>query len=158
MLSPILIFKSWAGALRTQYIIPTGADRIYIISLTSGAAVNLTANLLLIPKLNGTGAVIGTILAEATVAFIQFFMTRHDIDIAEYMKNGIGFCTIGFIMYLLVNGLSGFSGSALLTMAVQIISGAALYLILATFFMLKIRKDPVLVNEFLKALHINKRF
>lgn len=158
MLSPILIFKSWAGALRTQYIIPTGKDKIYVFSLTAGAAVNLTVNFLLIPRLNGTGAVIGTILAELTVAFIQFFMTRHEIDIADYMKNGIGLCAIGFIMYFAVNALSSVSSSAVITMAVQICVGAVIYLVLSTFFMVKIRKEPVIINECLKILHIKKRF
>lgn len=158
MLSPILIFKSWAGALRTQYIIPTGKDKIYVFSLTAGAIVNLIVNFLLIPRLNGTGAVIGTILAEVTVAFIQFYMTRKDIDIVEYIKNGIGLCLIGFVMYIAVNALSHISGNALITMLVQIAVGGVIYLTLSFVYMVKIRKNPVLINECLKLLHIKKRF
>ena len=41
LLCPIIIFKGWAGVLRTQYIIPKGRDKVYIISLTTGAFVSL---------------------------------------------------------------------------------------------------------------------
>lgn len=53
MLCPIIVFKGWAGALRTQYIIPAHKDNVYIISLSSGAVVNLIINFLLIPQFNG---------------------------------------------------------------------------------------------------------
>ena len=158
MLCPILIFKSWAGALRTQYIIPTGKDKVYIISLTSGAVVNLIVNFLLIPRLEGVGAIIGTILAELSVAVIQFGMTRKGIELGRYLKDGFGLCVVGLIMFLVIRPLSGLFSSALLTMAVQICVGAAVYITLGSFFMIKIRKNPVVINECFKFLHIKKRF
>ena len=158
MLSPILVFKSWAGALRTQYIIPKGKDKIYVFSLTMGAAVNLIVNFILIPRLEGTGAVIGTILAEFTVMAIQCGMTRHELQIFEYMKDGVAFCLIGLVMYLTVTPVVRLHCSAPVTLVVQIALGAAVYLPLAAFYMIRIRKNPVIINECLKILHIKKRF
>lgn len=158
LLSPVIIIKAWAGALRTQFIIPTGRDKIYVISLTSGAIVNLVLNLLLIPSLNGVGAIIGTLAAEFVVCFIQFFCCRKDIDIKNYMINGFSFCIIGAIMFLIIEALSHVSNSAIITMIVQIISGTIVYVLLASIYMVKIRKNPVLVNEGLKILRIKYRF
>lgn len=158
MLSPIIIFKGWAGALRTQYIIPAKKDRIYIISLTSGAIINLIINFILIPKIEGIGAVIGTIVAELTVCFIQFFMVRKEVHVTEYIKNGVSFCLIGFIMYVVISKIRTVFDIPIAIMGAQVILGGIIYMLLAALFMIKIKKNPTLVNEVLKLLHINKKF
>jgi len=158
LLSPVIIVKAWAGALRTQFIIPTGRDKTYAISLTTGAIVNLVLNALLIPRLNGVGAIIGTIVAECTVCFIQFFMCRRDIDIKNYMINGISFCIIGAFMFFAVKALSHISNHALVTMIIQLVCGTTIYVVLGCFYMIKVRKNPVLVNEGMKMLRIKYRF
>ena len=157
MLCPIIVFKGWAGALRTQYIIPKKKDKVFLISLTSGAVVNLIINYLLIPRYQGVGAVIGTIIAELSVAFIQFFMLRHEIELKRYLTNGLSFCAIGAVMYCVVRLLSGISPSALVTMAAQVLCGALVYVVIACIYMIA-TKQPVLVNEGLKMLKIKHRF
>ena len=158
LLSPVIVVKAWAGALRTQFIIPTGRDKTYVVSLTVGAIVNLILNLLLIPRINGVGAIIGTLAAEFAVCFIQFFWCRKDIDLKNYLINGASFCLIGAIMFFAVEALSHVSSHAIVTLAVQVICGAIIYVVLGCFYMIKIRKNPVLVNEGLKMLKINYRF
>ena len=120
--------------------------------------VNLILNALFIPSMNGVGAIIGTIAAEFAVCFIQFFWCRKDIDIKNYLINGFSFCFIGVIMFFVVEALSHVSSSLLITMVVQVLCGAAVYIVLGCFFMVKIRKNPVLVNEGLKMLRIRYRF
>lgn len=154
MLSPVIIFKGWAGALRTQYIIPAKKDSIYVISLTVGAVVNLILNTLLIPKYEGVGAVIGTIMAEFTVCFIQFYMVRKDVNIKEYVKNGISFCLIGFIMYVVIYFIREIFNKPLMIMVSQVLIGSIVYLLLACIYLIKIKKNTILVNEALKMLHI----
>lgn len=158
LLSPTLVFKGWASAIRTQFIIPSGRDRIYVISLTAGALVNMFLNLLLIPVLSGIGAIIGTIAAEFTVCFIQFFMSRREINIKKYVKNGIGFCVIGLIMYFPVVKLSGIFASQLFSMAVQIMTGILIYGFISVVYMVGVLKEPFLVNYVLKLLHIKLQF
>ena len=158
LLSPVIIVKAWAGALRTQFIIPTGRDKIYVISLTTGAVVNLILNALLIPRISGIGAIIGTLAAEFAVCFMQFYWCRKDIDIKNYLINGLSFCVIGAVMFVVVEAVSHVSSHALITMAVQVICGAIVYVALGCFYMIKIRKNPVLVNEGLKMLKIKYRF
>lgn len=158
LLSPVIVIKAWAGAIRTQFIIPTGRDRIYVLSLTSGAIVNLILNALLIPRINGVGAIIGTLAAEFAVCFIQFFCCRKEIDIKNYMINGFSFCMIGAIMFVVIEMLSHVSDYAVITMMVQIICGAIIYVMFGGFYMIKLRKNPVLVNEGLKMLRVRYRF
>ena len=154
LLSPTILFKGCAGALRTQYIIPTQKDNIYIISLVTGALVNLCLNALLIPSMSGVGAIIGTITAEFSVCAVQFFMTRKDIPIWKYFSDIIGFIIIGFAMYIVVRLLDGVFATEIVTILVQIIVGSLVYIILGAVYMIKIRKNPVLINEGLKMLKI----
>lgn len=72
--------------MRTQYIIPKGRDKVYIISLTTGAFVSLLLNLVLIPKYSGIGAVIGTLGAELSVCLVQFALIRREIPFGVYLK------------------------------------------------------------------------
>ena len=158
LLCPTILFKAWAAALRTQYIIPAKKDRIYLTSLTMGAMVNVVINLLLIPKLAGVGAIIGTICAEGTVCVAQFFMCRKEVDARHFILRGIGFAVIGVLMYVPVTWLGGVGNGGLRTLVVQIMSGAAIYLLAAAFYMLKILRDPHLINMGLRMLHIHYEF
>ena len=157
LLCPTIFFKGCAGALRTQYIIPTQKDKIYLVSLITGAIANLILNTMLIPKMNGIGAIIGTIVAEFSVCFVQFFMIRKDILIGVYMKDFVGFGIIGLAMYFVVRLLDGVSNVVILTIGIQIVVGALLYIVLGILYMIMIRKNPVLVNEGLKVLRVKYR-
>ena len=113
---------------------------------------------MLIPRINGVGAIIGTLAAEFAVCFIQFFCCRKEIDIKNYMINGFSFCMIGAIMFVVIEMLSHVSDYAVITMMVQIICGAIIYVMFGGFYMIKLRKNPVLVNEGLKMLRVRYRF
>lgn len=158
MLSPIIIFKGFAGALRTQYIIPKKRDKVYLISLTTGACVNLIINFLLIPRMQGVGAVIGTIGAEFSVAFLQFFMLRKEIKVKKYLTEGLAFCVIGLIMYVLIRQIPSMNAGPVITMGLQIVAGAVIFIVLSSIYMIKILKQPIILNETLKTLKIRVRF
>ena len=154
LLSITIIIKSWAEALRTQYIIPKGKDMMYVISLTSGAAINLAVNLCLIPVLYGIGAIIGTIAAELSVCVIQFAACSKELRMGHYLRDGMVFCGIGAVMFAAVYALCGLRYSAPITLLIQILTGIMIYVLLSGFYMIKIIKNPVLINEGLKTLHI----
>lgn len=156
ILSPILIFKGWASAIRTQFIIPTGRDKIYVISLSIGAVVNFVLNILLIPQYEGVGAIIGTIAAEFCVCFIQFYLSRDVLSVKNYIFEGIGFCLIGLIMYLPVVFLSNIVDNKFITLIIQVSVGVVIYLLLSVIYMVKILKKPFLVDYALKYFHIKK--
>lgn len=158
LLCPVIIFKAWAGVLRTQYIIPKGKDKLYITSLTIGAIVNLVINFILIPKFEGIGAIVGTLAAEFSVAFVQFLLVRKEVPIMEYIKNGIVFCIIGAFMFAVIYNMRNIPLAAPFVILIQVITGGVIYMLIAAFYMIKIKKNPVLINEGLKMLHIKYRF
>lgn len=158
LLSPTVLFRVYAGALRTQYIIPTGKDHIYVLAHTVGGIVNLVLDCVLIPVLDGVGAIIGTIAAEFIVAFIHFAKCRKDIPIKDYFRDAIVFCIIGLIMLVLVKAIESMHLDALYTMLLQVSSGAIVYCLLGSIYMIRIKKEPKIVNEVLRILRIPRRF
>ena len=158
LLSPIIVFRGWAGVMRTQFIIPTGRDKIYVWSLTAGAVVNLIINAMLIPSMNGVGAIIGTLAAEFTVCFLQFFWCRKDLNIRRYLIDGISFCLIGLVMFFVVEALSNVGHKAIITLLVQIACGGMFYVLVTGFYMVKIKRNPTIINQVLKILKIKYKF
>ncbi|MGV8905508.1 MAG: flippase [Acetobacterium sp.] len=157
-LCPVIIVKSYAGIIRTHFLIPNEKDSIYIIAVTSGAIVNIIANYFLIPLYAGIGAVIGTVLAETSVCLIQFAKIRHDIDFKVYLKDALSFCAVGLVMYFAVKQLSSISSKAIITLIVQVCVGAVIYMLLAVLYLVKIKKDYNMINKVLKIMHIKFKF
>ena len=129
-MAPTMIFQSWANVVRTQYLIPFKYDNIYVVSVLFGAVINFIINYLLIPQIGALGAVVGTIVAECSVAVIQTVAVRKELDVKLYFKQGIPFVVFGFAMYLLVQAISKLEISAMATVCLEVLLGALLYLIL----------------------------
>jgi O-antigen/teichoic acid export membrane protein len=135
-IAPTIVFVSWANVIRTQYLIPLEKDRIYVVSVWIGAIVNMILNSLLISSFGALGAVIGTVMAEFSVAFYQSFKVRRELPIARYVKMAIPYIISGIIMYAVVRLVSKISGG-MITLVVEIISGTIVYLGVAGVLFLK---------------------
>lgn len=146
LLSPIVLFKGFAGALRTQYIIPKSKDSWFIISLISGALVNLLANLILIPRLQGVGAIIGTVLAEMTVAFLQFYYCRKELPIKKYLTQATLFVSMGILMYILLINIPLLSSITIMDLIFKIFIGCLFY-IFGHYIFLKLIKREMLIYD-----------
>lgn len=140
-LSTTLVFISWANVVRTQYLIPKKMDKEYIISLFCGAAVNILINFILIPYFKAWGAVIGTIVAEITVCFVQTYIVRKSIPLSKLLKENLVFILIGLVMYIVVNGIAKLDiSSDLLTVVLQVLFGAIVYISISYVYVSKILK------------------
>ena len=95
-------FMAFANVIRTQYLIPYKEDKIFVVSLFLGAAVNLIVNIILIPYMAARGAVIGTIFAEIIVCIYQSYFVRKKIFIKKYLLNTIPPILIGIVMFVFV--------------------------------------------------------
>lgn len=145
LLSPIILFKGFAGGLRTQYLIPKSKDLWYISSLISGAVVNLIFNLILIPKYMGVGAIIGTVLAEMTVASVQFALCSKELPIGSYLKNGLWYILIGIVMFLLLSIVPVLSTIAVIDVLIRIMIGGIIFMGLGYLY-LKVSKNEDLIK------------
>lgn len=122
-----LIFIAWGNVIRTQYVIPGKRDGIYIASVTTGAVVNLLANIILIPRYDAAGACMGTVCAEFSVLVCQAFFLHKELPYREYLKKTLPFILLGLAMYTGCKWIECRLGVGLFTMLIQIICGGIAY-------------------------------
>ena len=107
VLSPLIIIIGLASVAGQSTLIPLKKQKAYSISIFSGVLVNVTFNLLLIPRLGALGAAIGTIMAESTVTTIQISVMRKNLEliifpnkkaIISYLVGSCFILTLGTIL------------------------------------------------------------
>lgn len=140
-LSITIPFMSFANVIRTQFLIPSGKDREFLVSVVSGAVVNLIINALLIPSMGSVGATIGTIAAEITVCIIQCFSVRKEIPLLSYFKQSVFFIAVGIVMMLLVHGIGIFVGETVIALFIQVICGGIVYITISGLYFWKTKEE-----------------
>ena len=140
-LSLTLPFVSWANVIRTQYLLPKEKDKLYIVSIISGAVINLVFNLILIKQYQGMGAIISTIMAEFTVMIIQTVYVINKMNIKQYFKETVFFLIKGLIMYFLVISLESWIENIIILIILQVIYGVLIYTILNYKYIYSLIKD-----------------
>ena len=158
LLSVTVFFIAWANVVRTQYLIPNHYDKIYLISSTTGAVVNLVINYMLIPQFKSNGAALGTIAAEFSVMVIQLFAVRKDIPVIKYIAQYFPVLVSGFFMMCIVRNIGAYLGNSILTLVIQVGMGGIVFCILVFFFFM-ISKDEMWImikNMICNTLKIKK--
>lgn len=132
-----IIFVSWANIIRTQFLIPREKDKEYIISVFVGAVINVVINLALIPHYKAIGAVIGTIFAEFSVAFIQTVFVKKELPISDYFRNSMVFFIPGLLMFVTVRYFGSYMGISIISLITQILVGSLIYVFIGGFCLIK---------------------
>lgn len=157
LLSITVFALSWANVVRTQYLIPSHNDRIYVFSTITGAIINIIINAILIPEFGANGAAIGTIFAEFSVMLFQVIAVSKKLPILKNIVDTIPYLITGFIMMIVVYFEGEFLGESIFTLITQIFTGGLIYILLI-FIYLYIIKDEMykLIITSLKS-KLNKR-
>jgi O-antigen/teichoic acid export membrane protein len=133
-LSLTIPIVSLTNIIGRQYMIPSGSDKQFTLSLCIGACGNIIAGLLLIPNYGAKGAVASSVLAEFIVLVVQICMTRKSISWIQYVKKCIPFFIIGLATMLItrfgISILSAFKINAILNLIIEILFDGTLYCIL----------------------------
>lgn len=138
----VLLILSWANVVRTQFLLPHKHDKQYIISIFSGAVINVLLNMLLIPRYQAGGALIATIFAEALVCIIQSYDAAKYINMFSCLRENLFFFTDGLVMLMGVHACFRFVEikNKLVYLGLQIVVGAVIYLLLLAIYLLLNRK------------------
>lgn len=108
IMSMSILFFPWSNATRMQYLIPQDKDDIYIKATIYSAMLNFIINYSLISRLGSVGTAIGTVVAEAILAFYQTFKIRNEIPIKTYILRTYTYIISGVIMFIIVRVFGGY--------------------------------------------------
>ncbi len=150
---PSCIFLAFANVIRTQYLLPRKRDGLFIVSLFSGAVVNLVLNYLLIPHLASVGAAIGTLAAEVVVCVIQAAFVYKEANIGRNILNSLPFIIAGIAMFSLFRDYTvGITSNAIAALVIKIgISGLFYLVIIGVLWSLKKGVKAILACEYVKS-------
>ncbi|GHU61341.1 hypothetical protein FACS189418_0840 [Clostridia bacterium] len=141
LLSVTLIFISWGNVLRMQYIIPTGQDKVYIVSIFFGALLNLIINRLCIPVMGALGACLATVITEFSVSAFQSWKMRKQLPLKTYFSTAYGFILYGMVMNIVLISFNHFKFLKSFTLFWKILVGGSVYLLLCVNYFIHKRQD-----------------
>ena len=127
IIAPMVIIRACANVVRTQYLLPNGRDRDYIVSLLGGVVINLVVNWNLIPRWGSAGAAIGTLLAESFVAIYQLMVCRKEIPVIRYTLQNWFFVVAGAVMGVSIYMMGQNRKVTVILLTVQICAGIFIY-------------------------------
>ena len=95
----LIISIGLSNILGTQYLIPTGRQNFYTITVVSGAVVNATFDFLLIPKFYSIGAAVASVAAETLIAILQIIILRKEIPLKIVFGTAKNYMIAGAVMF-----------------------------------------------------------
>jgi len=140
LIGVIIPIVAWSNVLGVQFLLPSGKDCEYLISVICGAMVNVVLNFALIPELGGVGSSIATIAAELSVTLMQVYYLRSELPFGRYLRDAVPYVIIGALMMLVTCVIGWAMGANVLGVSCQITGGAVCYAAMA-FAWMTVRRD-----------------
>lgn len=110
ILMPTLLFIGLSGITGNQILVPEEKEKLLLISIMTGAGINVILNVIWIPFWGAVGAAISTIIAEVIVLSIQVWFLRkrlqsiwRKISFRHLLLGILPALGIGFAIYYLVD-------------------------------------------------------
>lgn len=129
-LSVTVIASAWANVVRTQYLIPKSRDKIYVSSTIVGALINLVFNIMLIGSFGATGACVGTILAEFSIAIYQTASIYKELEFKEYFWDLIVNVIKALVMAVFLLIIGKLINNIYLRLILDIVIGVCVFIML----------------------------
>ena len=147
IISPIIIIIGYSNVIGTQFLLPTGRQKEYTLSVCTGTIVNLICNLLLIPQFLSYGAAIATVIAELSVTMVQVIATRKTFSFKYVFKLVYKYIIAAVLMLIVLLILNTIMPVGIIYTIIQMVIGGLIYLIL-----LIILKDTTIKTFVLKII------
>lgn len=145
IISPIIFIIGYSNVIGTQFLLPTGRQKQYTLSVCTGTLVNLVFNLLLIPHFLSYGAAIATVIAEISVTLVQIIATKNIFPYKYILKLIYKYIIASLAMMFIVIMLSKILSTKIISTILEIVIGSSVY-----FLFLILLKDKSII------LFINK--
>lgn len=127
--------------VRAQYMIPNEMDKQYIVCIILNAIINLVLTCLFIPLFGVYGAVIGTCAAETFGFCFQVILCKRFINPLHILKETVPFLLIGLLMFFAIKTQSLFLKQDLISMGLEMITGAVVYIIFVLLYFYLFKKE-----------------
>ena len=127
LMSPIVIIIGVSNCLGSQYYTPSGNRRLSARFIIIGALVNLTLNLILIPRFWGYGAIVASLIAESVITVLYFKYCKGYLTAETLFREGWKKLAAGILMLAVIKVLDGRIASDVAALLVEMAVGFTVY-------------------------------
>ena len=127
VIAPILVIIALSNIMGIQYLLPTGRQKEYTLSVVMGCVVNFTLNILLIPRFLSIGAAVATVIAETSVTGVQVYFTRKDFNFTNIIRDNIHYIISSLIMFAPTYLLARYLPSTIVNTFICVLVGGVIY-------------------------------
>ena len=127
VIAPILVIIALSNIMGTQYLLPTGRQKEYTLSVVTGCVVNFVLNLLLIPQFLSIGAAVATVIAETSVTGVQVYFTRKDFNFGEIIRSNKHYIDFSLIMFVPTYLLAKYLPPSIVNTFICVVVGGVIY-------------------------------
>ena len=127
MLSPIIVIIGISNCLGSLYYNPVGKRATSAKFIICGSVSNLIFNLIFIPKFGATGAVLGSLFAEAIITFLYVFFSDGYASVGMLARLSGRKAAAASVMFLAIVQFYKIIQPSVLLTAVQVIIGVVVY-------------------------------
>ena len=146
--SPLVLFVGMAQIFGVSFLIPIGKQNVNLIAVVIAALVNLSLNLILIPKFFSVGATIASVAAEFIGVAIQlgYVFYKKLFGIGKFFGGAVKYIISGALMFAVLILLKKALPVNVTSLILLIFAGVASY-----FIVLLILRDKFLTESLGKA-------
>lgn len=161
LLAVTLIFMTWSDVIRSLWVIPKKNDKLFLITIGTGAVVNVILNSVLIPMYGAAGACIATIAAEFSVPFVQFIFFRKELNYKKLVKQQIVFVATAIATIVFLEIIQKYFAVKIFNLIILLGIGSVFYITVCILLHLIFRRKDLMLyiktaKEFVKTI-INKK-
>jgi len=146
-ITPIILFISWSNLFGIQLMVPMKKENYLTISVIIGAVTNFTLNLILIPKYQSLGAVIGTVIAEFTVTLVLIILVRKLINLKPLFNEVWKHLLAGLATFSLLFFFTKINISPFINIILKISIGISSYILIE--YILKSTTNKMIIQKIL---------
>lgn len=127
LFSFIIIPIGVSNIIGIQYLLPTGRERSFTISVTIGAMVNFALNYFFIQWWQSIGATISSIVAEISVTAFQLWTIREELPIKQCIFMVKNYFIAASVMFLALKFISIPHALLFMRLMIKVFFGFAIY-------------------------------
>lgn len=139
VLAPIIILLGFSDLFGGQYMIASGMQKQFNLSILVGALIDIVLNAFLISRFGALGASISTVFAEFSIMLYQYFSTKRFIHVGLRPKKYL--LVAGIAMFSIVKIMDIYMHNTILTLLLQMLVGGIVYVSILAF-----NKDKLLLD------------
>ncbi len=127
IMSPMILLMGVANVLGNQYLLPTGRQKEYTISVGVGVIANLILNYIFISLWESVGACIASVISQLIVDYMQFRQLKNDVKFYKVIKLSYKYLFASIIMFIACSLTKLIVNTGIASIILQVGVGAIVY-------------------------------